>query len=105
MTTKDFRDILLGVTPQVFHYEAFKAEGEFVVWQEIVATPTVADGRHVLRTQRVQVDAYSPDEYSTLPDALALTFEAHGLGYTEPHVSWENESRLTRWRFDVYIVG
>lgn len=106
MTVKDFRDVLVAAAGKgrVHHYEAHKPDGDFVVWTEIDADPQIADDRHVTRVQRVQVDVYSGDEYCELPDTLAAVFEAEGIGYSEPYVSFEEDTGLSRWRFDTYFV-
>lgn len=105
MTLKDLRDVLLGVTPAVYHYVAHKTDGEFVVWTEYSAVPVRADNRHVLKSWRVQVDAYSSDEYSSLPDDIAAAFTAAEIAYNEPAVSFDEETQLVRWRYDVTVVG
>lgn len=104
MTLKGLRDVLLGVTPAVYHYLAHKTDGEFVVWTEINARPVRADNRHVLKTWRVQVDVYSSDEYSTLPDAIAAALTAEEIAYDEPVVSFDDKTQLVRWRYDVAVV-
>lgn len=104
MTLKDLRDVLLGVMPAVYHYLAHKTDGEFVVWTEYGAKPVRADNRHVLKAWRVQVDVYSPDEYSPLPDDIAAALTASEIAYNEPAVSFDTETQLVRWRYDVTVV-
>ena len=34
MTLDEFRKLLLTVIPDVYHFEAFKTDGKYIVWQE-----------------------------------------------------------------------
>lgn len=96
------RDALLTVTPNVYHYEAFKKTDRYIVWAEDGAHGDYADNSMVTQVITGTVDLFTKMEndpyFDAVQDALNSIDIAWGLnsiqyedstGYTHYEWSWE----------------
>lgn len=96
---KLFRDFLLEVTPNVFHYysRANPEFEEFIVWQESPDNGELhADNRKVEMTFSYEVELYTKVEYSETLETLAQMLTDRAISWDYLAVSYEPD-------FDRYI--
>lgn len=76
MTYNQFRELLRGVTEQVYHFEAAGAGvSDRIIWQEAGRGGLYADNTLSESVQRVQLDIYVRSEDSPLFPSLLETLD------------------------------
>lgn len=103
MTLTGFRDLLLELCPNVYHYEGHKADAPYIVWEEYRKIDTHADNRPHTGFWRVQVDYYTPLEFDPVPHTMERAFADAGVSYNY-RVSRERDLRLIRHLFDCEVI-
>ena len=95
MTLPEFRDLLLTVCPQVFHYEAAKAESDYIVWHEAGTLSLMGDGESAESGTRIAVDFFTKDEYSPVQARLELVLGDHDeICLTDYAIDFEKDTGL-----------
>lgn len=93
MTLRQFRDLLLTVTPNVYHYVTKTQPDTFIRWQEYGGKTLSTSNRHTLRVARIQVDMFTKTEYDPLLDKLLRSLAgARGVAYSEPITDYEPDT-------------
>lgn len=69
MTLEQFRDVLLSVTENVYHFESHK-DDEYIVWHEVGGISLMGDNGTAERGIRVAVDYFTKNEYDKLHEKL-----------------------------------
>jgi len=63
MTLDELKNLLLTVTPDTYHYEAFQKPDQYIVWAEYGTNKLSADSRYPETAWRVQVDYFTKTEF------------------------------------------
>lgn len=101
MTLQNFRDILLTVTDNVYHFEAYKeTDAEYIVWQETGGNSLHGSNERVERVKKIQVELYTAKEFTETLDKLTEVLEKNEIAFSEPLPDFDNETKRIR-----YIIG
>lgn len=104
MTLKEFRDILLTVSDNVFHHESTK-ENDYIVWHETRFGKLDADGISAQKSVRIAVDYFNTEEYAEIPDKLEEVLESNDEIFLRRHtVIYETETGYIHHSFSVEVV-
>ncbi|MBP0973652.1 MAG: hypothetical protein J5851_07095 [Oscillospiraceae bacterium] len=104
MTLENFRDLLLTVTPDVYHFEAHKDE-EYIVWHEVGGISLTGDDRHAETGTRIAVDYYTKQEYDTLPARLSETLgSCPDIALSDERVMFEPETELIHYAYTCEVI-
>lgn len=104
MTLKKFRDLLLTVSENVFHYQSTK-ENDYIVWHETSYMPLNADNTSVQNSVRIAVDYFSTEEYSDIPKNLVTLFNSNDEIFLSRHtVIYEESTEYIHHSFSVEVI-
>lgn len=71
MTLQDLRDLLLNVTPHVFHYAASGQTGNYIVWAEDgEGSSGHADGKKTTQVIQGTIDYFTKDEFDPVVEQI-----------------------------------
>lgn len=104
MTLGSFRDLLLTVTPDVYHFEAHKDE-EYIVWHEVGDISLPGDGQRAETGARIAVDYYTRQEYDTLHTQLERVLdECEDIALSDAAVLYEPETGLIHYAYTCEVI-
>lgn len=104
MTLHQFRDLLLTVHDNVYHFESSK-ESEYIVWHETGTLSLKADGEIAQKGVRIAVDFFSTDEYSDVPDNLTNVFIGNDEVFLRNHkIIYERDTGYIHHAFTVEVI-
>lgn len=105
MTLREFRDLLLTVTPEVYHLEALEAGEEYIVWSETGGNALAADGRRSQVVRHIQVDFWTTQEYPTLLETLMETLGSNDcVSVSEPIPDYDEETKMQRFIVECEVL-
>lgn len=105
MTLPEFRDLLLTVTPNVYHRYAAKETGDYIVWQETGGKAAAGDNRKENIIKYVQVDLWTKKEYTQLLDPLIIALDdCDSVAVSEPVVDFDNDTKETRYIIECEVI-
>jgi hypothetical protein len=104
MTLSNIGDLLLEVTPNVYHYEALEQSDSYIVWAE----DGQGDSLHVdnkMKNQTIQgtIDYYTKAEFDPAFDLIQETLNSTDLSWKLNSIQWEKETGYTHyeWIFEI----
>ena len=107
MTLREFRDVLCsipGVT--VYHSKAYKAEGDYIVWQEVNGLSLEGDVTSAEKGVRIAVDFYTRTEYSQIPAEIEFTLSRYDeICLDGPVIDYEDDTKYTHYAYTVEVCG
>lgn len=104
MTLKQFRDLLLTVSDDVFHHESTK-ENDYIVWHEVRYMSLKGDNGIAQKAVRIAVDYFSTEEYSDIPDRLTEVLAGNDEVFLKRHtVIYEEDTGYIHHSFSVEVI-
>ena len=107
MTLREFRDVLCsvpGVT--VYHSKAYKADDNYIVWQEVGGLSFDGDGVPAESGVRIAVDFYTKTEYSEIPAEIELTLSRYDeICIDGPVIDYEDDTGFTHYAYTAEVFG
>lgn len=101
----NFRDLLLSVTENVFHYEAPKnAPIPHVIWQEVGGHYLHADNTNTESVYDVQLDVYTQNEFDPLIESLLGALKQDDIAFDFPTTEYDNELKLIRTIIECEVI-
>ncbi len=105
MTLDEFRKLLLTVIPDVYHFEAFKTDGKYIVWQETGVNGFYGSNRRCQIVQCVQVDFYTDDELDPMVDGLRMVLDNDLICFEEQPPVFDPDTKQIRYIFECEIMA
>lgn len=100
MTLFEIKEMLLTVTPNVFHFEAVGQSGNYIVWAEDSEAQSVhSENQKQILVVDVTVDLYTKDEYSPLLTDLKETFNEYGVPFRLLSIQHESDTKYIHYEF------
>lgn len=104
MTLASFRDLLLTVSSDVYHFEAHK-DDEYIVWHEVGAISLIGDDQRAESGTRIAVDYYTKQEYDNLHTILVETLDAcEDIALTDGAVMYEPDTGLIHYAYTCEVI-
>ena len=104
MTLEQFRDVLLTVTDEVYHFESHK-QAEYVVWHEVGRISISGDDSSAESGTRIAVDYFTKDEYSSLPEQFTTVLSScDDIAVRGPVVIFEGATKLIHYAWTCEVV-
>ncbi len=105
MTLQDFKDILLTVLDNVYHFEAYKeSEEEYIVWQETSESGIFGSNRQIGAVKKVQVDLYSRKEFTGTFDKLKAVLNENEISFEVADIDYSRETKRTRYIIECEVI-
>ena len=109
MTLNNLRDLLLTITPNVFHYEATGQTGNYIVWAEDGEGNSVyADGQKIERVITGTIDYFTKTEEDPVKRQIEDALDTDdGLAWSLNSVQREKDTGYIHyeWAWEVDDVG
>lgn len=100
MTLKQFKNLLLTITDDVFHYEAFGVKDNFIVWAEEAESGSLfADDKKISQTMTGSVDLYSRNEYSPMVKQIQNLFNDNHIPFRLNSIQFKKDTDLVHWEW------
>lgn len=97
MSLQEFRDMLLTVMENVYHFEAWQeTESEYIIWQETGGNSLYGDGVRCETVQKAQIDLYTMEEFSGTVGKILEVLEMHDIAFREPKPSFDTDTKRFR---------
>lgn len=104
MTLKQFRDILLTVSDDVYHLESHK-ESEYIIWHEVGGFKLSGDNSSAETARMIAVDFFTREEYSDIPDKLTAALEnCDEIAVDTPEVIYDEDSHLIHYAWTAEVI-
>lgn len=105
MRLEKLRDLLLIVTDNVYHLEAYQeTDAEYIVWQERGSHSLYGGNERCETAQKVQLDIYTDKEFSDLPERVLQILEENEVACKDPIPSYDVESKRMRYIIECEVV-
>lgn len=105
MTLQEFRNILLGVTGNVYHSEApGDVRGEYIIWQEKGGRALYASDARSETVRKIQVELYTGEEFTETTDRILDALEKNGVAFREPEPYFDPDTKKTRYIIECEAV-
>ncbi len=104
MTLMDLRDLLLTITPNVYHFDAGKATGNYIVWAEDgPGTTEHADDEVTCQGIQGTIDYFTKDEFDPMFDQIQAILNSSDLTWELNSIQHEKETGYIHyeWVFEV----
>lgn len=105
MTLDEFVQLLLTVIPNVYHFEAFKTDGKYIVWQETGTNGAYGSNRRCRTIQCVQVDFYTKDELDPMVKDLRVALDDDMICFEEQPPVFDPDAKQIRYIFECEIMA
>ena len=104
MTFQEFKNILLSVSPDVYHFESQK-KSEYIVWYEIGSIGLSGDNSIVESGAIIAVDYFTKREYSEIPDQITAALDGcDNIAADRPSVIFDEDSKLIHYAWTCEVV-
>lgn len=101
----DFKDRLLTVTDNLYHYEAPKGAAlPYVIWQEVGGHSLYGDNKDAVNVYRVHLDIYSEDEFDPLVESVLNVLRDGEIAFDFPFSEYDNDLKLIRTIIECEVV-
>lgn len=102
---KQLRDILLGVTEDVYHYEAKERPDKYVVYAEDGGGNDFAsDNQKTGQAIQGSIDYFTKEEFDPTVDAIQDALDKAQISYYLNSVQYEDETEFIHWEW-VFEIG
>lgn len=100
-----FKDKLLEVSDNVYHYEAPEESGlPYIVWQEAGGSFTYGDSKPSESVCTIQVNVYSKAEFEPLVDEILKALACDDIACDYPVPVYDDDLKLIRTIIDCEVV-
>lgn len=104
MTLRDLRDLLLKITPSVYHFQADKkVSGNYIVWAECGQSNSIL-GDNLTQDQSIMgtVDYFTRMEFDPVPNKIQEALNTAQLGWELNVILFEPETGYIHyeWTWD-----
>ena len=101
----DFKDRLLTVTENLYHYEAPKDTSlPYVIWQETGGHSLYGDNTDAVSVYRVQLDIYSENEFDPLIENILNVLREDNIAFDFPFSEYDNDLKLIRTIIECEVI-
>lgn len=105
MTLAGFKDILTSFEVDVFHFEAYKATNDYIVWRELEGIGLSGDNQIAESGMLIAVDFYTKQEYSTIPERITKRLElCDEIAVEQPTVVYDEDTKLIHYAWTCEVV-
>lgn len=105
MSLQEFRDLLLTVTEQVYHFENCQdTEEEYIIWQETGGKSTHASNERSETVKQIQVELYTSIEFTNTIDAILNVLETNDIAFQEPTVHFDKDTKKIRYIIECEVL-
>jgi len=105
MSLEQFRDLLLTITENVHHLEAYQeTDEEYIIWQERGGNSLYGDGVRCETAKKVQIDIYTTKEFSDLPERVMRLLETQDIACKDPIPSYYTETKKMRYIIECEVL-
>lgn len=105
MSLEKFRDILLTVLKNVYHFEAWQeTDEEYIIWQETGGNSLHGDGARCETVQKAQVELYTKIEFSETKERLLEILEQNDIAFREPIPSFDTDTKRFRYIIECEVI-
>jgi hypothetical protein len=108
MTLNDLRDLLLTITPSVFHYEASSQTGNYIVWAEDrEGTSLFADNKKIQQVLQGTIDYFTKTEFDPVVDQIQEKLNTAKTAWSLNSIQHEKDTGYIHyeWVWEVDGVG
>lgn len=100
MTLKEIRDLLLEVTPNSFHQEAWQQSDEYIVWAEDSENGSIhADNQKQVLMVDVTIDVFTKEEYPEIVTDLHDKLNEHEVPFKLLSIQYEEDTTYTHYEY------
>lgn len=97
--------MLLEVTPNSYHQEAWQQSDEYIVWAEDSENGAVyADNRKQMQILDVTIDVYTKEEYPKIVERLQQAFNDNEIPYKLLSIQYEKDTKYTHYEYLIQAV-
>lgn len=108
MKLSEIRDLLLTVTPDTFHYSAYRKPDKYIVWAEDTeAGSGHADNSKTNQVIQGTIDYFTTTEFDPNFDLIQQKLKDAGIAFRLSSIQYEEETRYIHyeWIFEVINDG
>lgn len=100
------RDILLGVCDQVYHFEALKREGTYIVWGEDGSGDQLSADNAASETSITgTIELFTPEEYCETFTAIGKALKAAKISHRLNTATFESDTGVIHYTWDFEVSG
>lgn len=105
MNLQEIRDFLLGITLNVYHYEARQQPDTYIVWAEDGESGAIhADNRKQKQILDVTIDVFTKNEYDTIIEQIQQAFYDKGIPYELLSIQYESDTKYIHYEYLIQAV-
>jgi hypothetical protein len=105
MTLKEIRDMLLEVTPNSYHQEAWQQPDTYIVWAEDGESDAIhADNRKEMQILDVTIDVFTKEEYPEIITRLQDAFNEKDIPFKLLSIQYESDTKYTHYEYLIQAV-
>lgn len=108
MNLSEIKALLLTVTPDTFHYFAYKKPDKYIVWAEDTeASSGHGDNKKTNQVIQGTIDYFTKTEFDTNVDLIQEKLTQAEIAYKLSSIQYEEETRYIHyeWIFEVVNDG
>lgn len=104
MTFQEFKNLLLSVSSDVYHFESQK-KSEYIVWYEIGSVGLSGDNSIAETGTIIAVDYFTKQEYSEIPDRITAALDGcDNIAVDRPSVIFDEDLKLIHYAWTCEVV-
>jgi hypothetical protein len=105
MTLKEIKEFLLGITLNVYHYEAWQQPDTYIVWAEDGESDAIhGDNKKLKQILDVTIDVYTKDEYPEIIEQLQQGFNDKGIPFELLSIQYEKDTKYVHYEYLIQAV-
>jgi hypothetical protein len=108
MSLQEFKAMLLTITSNVFHYQAYSKLDKYIVWAEdSESDASYADDKKVDQITQGTIDYYTKLEFDPMVKSIQDKLTENEISWTLASVQYEEDTKYIHheWLWEVDMLG
>lgn len=104
MTLREFKELLLTVGVDVYHFGSHK-QSEYIVWYEIGGIGLSGDNSIAESGAMIAVDFFTKNEYSEIPNRITnILGSCDSIAIDTPEIIFDEETKIIHYAWTCEVV-
>lgn len=100
MTLEEIKELLLEVTPNSYHYEAWEQKDTYIVWAEDSENGSIhADNQKKILIVDVTIDVFTKEEFPEITEQLKDKLNEKKIPFMLLSIQYEEDTEYTHYEY------
>lgn len=100
MTLEEIKNLLLDITPNAYHFEAWEQPDTYIVWAEDNEADSIhSDDKKQILMVDVTIDVFTKEEFPEIVKELKEKLNEKNVPFNLLSIQYEEDTKYTQYEF------